>query len=122
MAQNPLLSFHLVSAASMVSTVTSKAQACQYQDNVGIQLIWTGTPTGTFDVQVSINHAQDFQGNITTAGTFTSLTLSPVPAAAGSAGSYYVDLNQLSAPYYRIVYTPSSGTGTLDIYVSGKGV
>lgn len=117
MAENLIMLDHLVSAASMGANITSAVQSLQKQDNCGIQLIWTGTPTGTFGVQVSL----DYQLG-TGVGTWTQITLSPVPAASGAAGTYYIDLNQLSSPWIQITYTRTSGTGTLDAWISAKGV
>jgi len=116
-----LIPFKLVSGQSMASTVTSAAVNVQYLDNIAFQAIFTGTPTGTFSVQVSLDHQENFVGTgVVTPGTWTNLTLSPVPAATGAAGSVVIDLNQISAPWVRLVYTPTSGTGTLNAYVSGK--
>lgn len=122
MSYNLLLPVTMVSSVSMATSITSSVLEIKEQDNVGIQMIWTGTPTGTFSVQVSINYQRDINGNVTNAGTWTSIPLSPAIAAAGSADNAYVDLNQLSAPYIRVVYTRSSGTGTLNVLGIGKGV
>lgn len=122
MAYNTLQKAQLINAVSMGATITSAAQRVVTQDNIGIQLIWTGTPVGTFSVQVSVDHQQPPQDDYTIAGTWTNLPLSAVITASGSGDNAYVDLNQLSAPYYRIVYTRTSGTGTLNAYVTQKGV
>ena len=104
------------------ATLTSSVVEIRNQDNVGIQLSWTGTAVGTFAVQISINHAEDANGNVTVAGDWVPLTLSPSIAAAGSADSAIIDLNQMSASYIRVVYTRSSGTGTLNAYITAKGI
>ena len=104
------------------ATLTSSVVEIRNQDNVGIQLSWTGTPVGTFAVQISINHAQDASGNVTVAGDWVTLTLSPSIAAAGTPDSAIIDLNQMSASYIRVVYTRTSGTGTLNAYITAKGV
>lgn len=122
MAYNNLFPVKIIDAASMGASVTSTLAFVQYQDNVGIQLNWTGTPTGTFTVQVSVDHAQDTLGNVTVAGNWVTLTLSASITAAGSADTAYIDLNQLSAPWARVVYTRTSGTGTLNGYITAKGV
>lgn len=122
MAFNSLLKTHLISATSMGATITSAAFPCQFQDNIGIQLDWTGSPVGAFSIQTSIDHAQDSQGVITTAGHWITLTLSTAITASGSADDAYIDLNQLSAPWIRVVYTSTSGTGTLDCFIAAKGV
>lgn len=122
MAYNLLKPYHLIKAVSMAASITSTPVENQYQDNVGIQLTWTGSPTGVFSIQVSVDYAVDAQGNVTNAGNWVTLILSAPIAAVGAGDTAYIDLNQLTAPYYRIVYTRSSGTGTLDGYVVGKGV
>jgi hypothetical protein len=119
MADTPITSFHLVNAHSMAASFTSAVQVAEFQDNVGIQLIWTGTPTGTFGVQVSQNYNPNVEPDTS---TFTQLTLSPVPAASGSAGNYFIALICLPACYYQVTYTRTSGTGTLDVYIGGKGI
>lgn len=105
-----------MSQASITSTVTN----LQFLDNVCVQLNFTGTPTGTFEVQVSLDHAQDQNGNVSVAGNWTALTLSPSPAATGSASTIFIDMNQLSAPWIRVVYTRTSGSGTLNAYIGAK--
>ncbi len=122
MSYNLLIPFKFISAASMGANITSAIVEISQQDNVGIQLNWTGTPVGTFDVQISIDHEQDMNGNVTVAGNWVSLPLSPAIAAAGSADSAYIDLNQQSASYVRVVYTRTSGSGTLNGFATAKGV
>lgn len=122
MSYNLLQPVKIIDAQSMASGITSSAVEIKSQDNVGVQLHWTGTPTGAFDIQISSNHRQDAEGNIQVPGNWISLVLNPTITASGSADDAYVDLNQMSALYMRIVYARSSGTGTLDAYVVAKGV
>lgn len=122
MAYNLLAPFHVVVAQSMASSFNGAPVECENQDNVGFQLNWTGTPTGTFGVQISIDHKQDAQGNVTVAGNWITLPLNPSISATGSPDSAYIDLNQMSASYIRLTYTASSGTGTVDAFVTAKGV
>lgn len=104
------------------SVITSGTVEIINLDNVFVQLDFTGTPTGTFAVQVSSDHSEDAQGNILVAGHWISLILSPAPVASGSADDIGIDLNQLGASYLRVVYTNISGTGVLNGFVSGKGL
>lgn len=120
MAFNPFTT-QLISNASMATSITSNPQYIQFQDNIGIQLNWTGTPTGTFSVQVSTDHIM--QGLLViNPGNWITLPLNPAITASGSPDVAYVDLNQLSAFYVRVIYTASSGTGTLNCYIAAKGV
>lgn len=120
--KNTLAVFHNINAGDMSGNITSPATNIEFLDNIGIQFNFTGSPVGTFAVQVSADHVQDFQGNVIVAGNWVSIPLSPSPAATGSANQIYVDLNQLSAPYVRFTYTFTSGTGFLNSYIVGKAV
>lgn len=122
MAYNTTYPVKIITSGNMAGNLTSLIVETKLQDNIGIQLDWTGTPTGIFDVQVSVDHTQDAYGNVTNAGHWVSLSLSTTIKATGSADDAYIDLNQLAAPYVKVVYTATSGTGTLNAYVTGKGV
>lgn len=122
MSYNLLVPFQFVTAQSLGASFISQAQEVKLQDNIGIQLNWTGTPAGAFDFQVSMDYAEDINGNITHQGHWISLVLDPAIVAAGAPDSAYIDFNQLSTPYIRIVYTRTSGTGLLDAYIVAKGV
>lgn len=106
----------------MASAITSQVGRIQFLDNIGLQFNFTGTPTGTFAVQVSIDHEEDNLGNVIVAGNWIPLTFSSSPIASGAAGTIYIDLNQLSAPWIRVVYTPTSGAGSLNAFLCGKAV
>lgn len=104
------------------NVLTSPAVHILNLDNVYLQLDFTGTPTGTFQVQVSGDHQEDQEGNVLVAGHWVSLVLSPSPVAAGAPLDIGIDLNQLGAPYVRVIYTNASGVGVLNAFVSGKAL
>lgn len=122
MSYNLLQPVKIISQGDMSASITSPAVEIKSQDNVGVQLHWTGTPTGAFDIQISSNHRQDAEGNIQVPGNWISLVLNPTITASGFPDDAYIDLNQMSALYMRTVYAPASGTGNLDAYVVAKGV
>lgn len=103
------------------ATLTSNVIDIRYLDDIAIQLIFTGTPTGTFAVQGSLNYSSTPLAPAVS-GTWTSLVLSPSPVASGAADNILINLVQLAFPYIRIVYTKTGGTGTLSAYVSGKSI
>lgn len=75
-------------------------------DNVNLEVTWTGTPTGTFEVLTSNSGIN-----------FYPLTYNPALAQpVGSAGGYTINNTQLSAKYILLRYTNSSGSGTLTVY------
>lgn len=81
-------------------------------DNIGLEVTWTGTPTGTIQVMVSNSGIN-----------FYALTFNPVlTQPAGSAGGYFIDLTQLASKYVMVQYTNSSGSGTLTVYGELKDV
>ncbi len=103
--KNNLLKFKTMSAgdmsqASLISLITN----IQWLDNIGIQFNFTGSPTGDFHVEVSADYAQDNQGNVTNAGLWVPITLSPAPTASGSAGQIYINITEISAPWIRQTY------------------
>lgn len=91
-------------------TITSKIIQQKNVDNICLEVAWTGVPVGTFQLF----------------GSLTGQNWCPVsfslPSAAGSAGSFLLDMNQLSFPLMKLVYTKGSGTGTLLAYAGGKEI
>jgi hypothetical protein len=74
-------------------------------------------PTGTFDIQGSLDYLAQIQGLVTTAN-WASITVDPVPAAAGAAAHFSINMGQTVYPFIRLVYTRVSGNGLLDCLVS----
>lgn len=122
--KNALLPVHFIKSQSMTGSSSSAPQPIQWVDNVSIQLNFTGTPTGVFQVLGSLDYSPG--GPVypipANAGNFVPITLPTVPVASGAAGQILLDLNQLSFPWIKVVYTPSGGAGTLDGYISTKEV
>lgn len=106
--QNPLGVTPLVVAGAGV--FTSLPTFVNNLDNIGAQVVWTGTMVGTLAVQVS-NDDVDFD----------SLTfIPPLAQPAGAPLKYVIDLNQLPWPWLRFQYTNASGAGTLVLTITGK--
>ena len=106
----------------MSGNITSDPTNIQFLDNVSMQLNFTGTPTGTFTVQGSLDYQQTSPFAKAAIGNWIDITLPTTPAAAGSANQILIDMNQLSFPWIRVKYTASSGSGTLNAYISAKAV
>lgn len=118
-SKNALTPIQFISAQSMTGTITSNPINVQYLDNISIQLNFTGTPTGTFELQGSLDYSP---GPLANTGNWIGMVLPEVPVASGSADTILIDMMQLSFPWIRVVYTPTSSTGTLNGYLSGKAV
>ena len=97
-------------AGSMAATVTGPSTNILHTDRVGYQIVFTGTPTGTFTAEVSNDET-----------TWEPLTLSVGITAAGSADNHFIDC-ETAAKFIRLVYTRSSGTGTLDVKLIAKSI
>lgn len=131
--KNNLLKFQTITNGDMsTASITSTVSSIQWLDNIGIQFSWTGAPVGNVSIEVSADYARDTEGNVTNAGQWTPLVLTylsgpntftsatSIPTSVGSP--IYLDLNQLSAPWIRQVYTKTSGTGTLNTFITCKMV
>jgi hypothetical protein len=120
MAQKNWLGHQVITNGSMTgtSTITSQVTEIRGFDNVSYEADFSGTPTGTFSVQVSNSYDPITNPN----AVFIPLVLSPTPVASGSSGVVGIDINQSGFKYIKIVYTNISGTGTLQAYISGKAL
>lgn len=129
-----LLKYRSITDANMASaSTTSSVTNIQILDNVGYQFTWTGSPVGDLSIEVSADYAEDNMSppNVTNAGSWTPLVLTywngtifvtatAIPTSVGSP--VYLDLAFLSAPWIRAKYTRTSGSGTLNAYVTAKMV
>jgi hypothetical protein len=109
---------------SGTNVYTSSVTGILYRDSISYQFAWTGTPSGNFDVQGSIDYnagLPESAGSLN-AGTWTSIPLTPVATITGSGGASNVlaNLFDLAFPYTRFQYTNSTGSGVLGSWVSGK--
>lgn len=121
--KNTLNPIQMLNAVSLAADIAATPLRIQYLDNVSMQLIvTTSNAVGTFYVQGSLDYAVNEGGIVTNTGTWTSLTLSPVPTLASANTTILLDLNQLSFPFVRLIYTRVSGTGTVTAYGSAKSV
>ena len=101
--------FILMTAGDMSGNLITKSTNVKRLDNFGIQLVWSGTPVGTFDIQASVDGKN-----------YVSLDFSSPVAASGSSGSHLINLNQIPYAWVRVAYTKNSGSGSLDITIMGK--
>ncbi len=105
-------------SVSSTSTYYSTATEVRQFENVSYQLVWSGTPTGTFTVWVSNLVAPSLVNDT----DWISLTLATaISQPAGSASKYSVDLSSLPFYWVRLKYVNASGSGTITAYLVGKG-
>lgn len=97
---------------------------------VGVQLIWTGTPTGTFKIYISNSYNPSVansqpDGTPLNAGTWTDITASAIPAITNptaNAGNDFITFFPICALYMKVEYEPNSSSaagGLLDGFWMG---
>ena len=112
----------IINGDMSLSSITSSVTTIDLLDDIAIQLNFSGAPIGTFQVQVSSDYAQDTFGNVTNPGNWIPFPLAPAPIASGSAALIMVYLDLVPSSYIRTVYTKTSGSGTLNAFITGKQV
>jgi hypothetical protein len=101
----------LVTNGAMSANITSGGFSVAGFPYVAIQgAFTTTTATGTFSVEASLDNS-----------TWTPLTLSSSPTAAGADGNFLIELAPLCAQAVRLKYTRSAGSGTLNAKIFCKG-
>lgn len=119
-------SFALVTNHSTATSFTSNAYSVLDIDVEAVQINYAGSPSGTFAIQGSVDHAEDSFGNVTVAGQWANLYFSingAAPTASAAVPSnptpIIFDTYGTGVSWLRVVYT-GSGTGTFSAFVSGK--
>lgn len=99
-----------IEAGDMSGTITGDATNILHLDRVGYAINFTGSPTGTFSVEVSNDGTN-----------WIEMTLSTAITAAGSADDHFIDV-ETAAKLIRLKYTFTSGTGSLNVSLTAKNI
>lgn len=118
-----LKNIQVITAGSMTgtSTLTGTTIDCIGMSWCGIHLSWSGTPNGTFVVQIPATFNAD-KSPATWATLPVANTSGASLTAAGSAGSHQIAISDIPFSHIRVSYTNSSSTGTLDAWMTLKGI
>lgn len=120
----PVSTRPLINATSMGASINGPVTIIQKLPGISYDISWTGTPTGTFTVQVSNSYFTDPQGTVIGTPNWTDLPTAsfsgtyPVPSGSASAG--FLDVVGTEAYCVRLIYTRTSGTGALTVYAAAK--
>ena len=113
---------------SMAGNITSQASITTVMGRLSYQVVWSGTsPVGTVSIQGSNDYVLSSTGEVLNAGNWDTLTVeylgSPVQSipVTGNTGSGLIDLTTTGIYATRLVYTATSGVGSLTVTVFGKG-
>lgn len=92
------------------STIYTNILGLRQTDSQGLEITYTGTPTGTIQVMVSNSGVN-----------FYALTFNPtLTQPSGSAGGYVIALQQIPFQFMFVQYTNASGSGTITCYSQCK--
>ena len=102
----------------MSSATSSRVMDIADFTTMAIQLVWgTGTPVGTFTVEVSTE--------ISAAGDGTDVvlwdTITGTEVEANGAGKHTINLCGVGSRWLRVHYEPQSGSGVFFATFCGKG-
>lgn len=104
-----LFNITVFDAESMATTVTSDSLNIQQAAGYAVQAVWSGTsPVGTFTVEASNDNIN-----------FTSILNSPV-AISGNTGSLMINVENAFYGFIRVVYTATSGSGSLTVHINAQ--
>lgn len=109
--KNTLPPIPIVTAGNMSGNVTSISVGVQYLDFISIEVVITGTPTGTLDVQISHDNSNWVSVPLSSTAVITSGSPSPI---------IFENIEALPAPWVRMVYTATSGSGTMSATLSAR--
>ena len=108
----------------MNATINSSAVPLLQTWFYAIQVVFTGTPTGTFKLQGSCDPIPQARVEVQTPTNWSDIINSSI--AVSAAGNLMWNVSEIGYNYVRVVYTDTSGgTSTAIITVcnfNGKGV
>jgi len=107
----------VVAGQSMASSYTTKTLDCEQADVAGFQINFTGSPVGSF----SVGGSQDGTNFATLPLAVNGSVVTSIAVPANTS-PILIDLVTNSISYLQVVYTASSGTGSMTIYQTKKRV
>ncbi len=109
-------------SGSMAASITSEVTIIQKLSMISYDISWSAgsTPVGSMTIQVSNTYRQNSDGTVADAGNWTTLTLSAATPVSGTTGNGMIDVDATGAYAIRLVYTRSSGSGTMSATISAK--
>jgi hypothetical protein len=109
------------------ASITSEATVLQSISNVSYEVSWVGTmPVGALKLQVSNTYSLGADGTPANSGIWTDVPMDVDGAYAtsipitGNSGNGFIDVTLQAGYSTRLVYTKTSGTGTLTATIAGK--
>jgi hypothetical protein len=118
--------YQIVVDGNMNANITSAVIIKVPISRLNFQVTWSGTsPVGTIQVQTSIDYLQNVDGTVRRAGSWNAMpfllstgALVTSLSVSGNTGIGTVDLES-GAYAIRVLYTRTSGTGTMQVWAHG---
>lgn len=111
--KNVIKSFKMVDSADLSGNFTSETVNTINLDKASIHLSWSGTsPVGTVSVEAR-NGEND---------SWYELDMGSAISISGNSGDHQLNFLELPFTEIRLQYTSTSGTGSIDGYISAKVV
>lgn len=122
MSSRPQLSpEQIITDGDMSDDIVSEVTIIQKISLVSYSFSWSGSsPVGVITIEVSNDFSLNGDGSVRNEGTWSALDIDPAGAVSGSSGTGFVNISDISAYAIRAVYTSTSGTGTIQGYITGK--
>ncbi len=103
------------------ATITSLPTIIQKLSMISYDVSWSGTsPVGALTIQCSNTYSQNADGTVRTAGNWNTMTLNTPANVSGNSGTGFIDVDATGAYAIRLVYTKTSGTGTINAVINAK--
>lgn len=106
--KNIINAHRIIIDGNMASNITSEAVDVSRMDNISVEAIYTGSPNGTLTLQGS-----NSKENWASVNTSENIAIS-------SASNDIMVFANYAFKWARVVYTASSGSGTLNCYLTAK--
>lgn len=117
----------VITSGAMTANITSAVTILGSLSRFSYEISWAGTsPVGTVAVQVSNSYSVLPTGVVNNAGTWTTVAVPSGTSTAltiavtGNSGNLIIDPVVSAAYAVRLLYTFTSGTGTLNAYINAK--
>lgn len=122
MSSRPYLKqYNVMVNGDMSSTITSAVTIIDNISMISYDISWVGTGClGVITIEVSNTYKQNPAGDTIVAGNWTPITLSTTTSVLSNTGNGFIDIDKLAAYAVRLKYTPSAGTGVMNVVVTGK--
>lgn len=118
--------FPVVINGDVSGNITSIVTIVQKLSELSYDVSFTGAPVGTLSVQISNTYKENAAGQVQIPGNWTNLPLAGVLVVNGSIPitaaitNGFIDIDELGAYAMRLMYTATSGSGTMNATIAGK--